>query len=205
MFLETLDKTILNIWPQLTIFIVVLVVVRLAAIKNGGKKTTFHFEFLNLLFVIYILLLFELLTGTENVTGSGFNLVPFSEIFRYKIGSNLFIYNVIGNILLFVPFGYFVSRYCESKKISQIFLLSLITSITIEAMQLKIGRTFDIDDIILNVIGGIGGYYLYVALNAIRTHLPAFFQKDFIYNTICIIILAVIIFYVGHLMGVWWL
>ena len=205
MFLETLDKTILNIWPQLTIFIVVLVVVRLAAIKNGGKKTTFHFEFLNLLFVIYILLLFELLTGTENATGSGFNLVPFSEILRYKIGSNLFIYNVIGNILLFVPFGYFVSRYCESKKISQIFLLSLITSITIEAMQLKIGRTFDIDDIILNVIGGIGGYYLYVALNAIRTHLPAFFQKDFIYNTICIIILAVIIFYVGHLMGVWWL
>ena len=205
MFLDTLDKTLLGIWPQLTIFIVVLIVVRLAAIKNGGKKTTFHFEFLNLLFVIYILLLFELLTGTENATGSGFNLVPFSEILRYQVGSKLFIYNVIGNILLFVPFGYFVSRYCESKKISQIFLLSFVTSVTIEAMQLKIGRTFDIDDIILNVIGGIAGYYLFVALNAIRTHLPSFFQKDFIYNVICFIILAIIIFYIGHLMGVWWL
>jgi glycopeptide antibiotics resistance protein len=205
MFLETLNKTILSIWPQLTIFIVVLVSVRIAAIHNGGKKTTFHEEFLNLLFVIYVLLLFELLTGTENATGSGFNLVPFSEILRYKVGSELFIYNVIGNVLLFIPFGYFVSRYANSKKVSQIFLVSMLTSATIELMQLKIGRTFDIDDIILNVLGGVIGYYFYVSLNAIRTHLPSFFQKDFIYNIICFIILGVILVYVLKLMGVWWL
>lgn len=205
MFLETLDKSLINIWPQLTIFIVVLFVVRIMAIHNSGRKTTFHEEFLNLLFIIYILLLFELLTGTENATGSGFNLVPFSEILRYKIGSDLFIYNVVGNILLFIPFGYFVSRYCKTKSAGQILLVSLITSTIIEAMQLRIGRTFDIDDIILNVIGGILGYYLYIALNAIRTHLPAFFQKDFIYNILCFIILAIIVVYVGHLMGVWWI
>ena len=72
MFLETLDKTILNIWPQLTIFIVVLVVVRLAAIKNGGKKTTFHFEFLNLLLII----------SYKNKLQS--NKILFKNLYKYK-------------------------------------------------------------------------------------------------------------------------
>lgn len=201
MFLDTLNQTIFKIWPQLTIFIVVLVTVRIVALKNSSKKFSFHEEFLNLLFIIYILFLFELLTGTENNLGSGVNLVPFSEIFRYNVGSKMFIYNVLGNILLFVPYGYFVTRYVSGKNLFQIFIVSLITSFTVEVLQVKLGRSFDVDDIILNVVGGIIGYFLFIALNAIRTHLPKFLQKDFIYNIICFIILAVIILYLFNLLG----
>ena len=201
MFLDTLNKTILNIWPQLTIFIVVLVTVRLFALKNSSEKISFHEEFLNLLFIVYILLLFELLTGTENNNGSGINLVPFSEIMRYPVGSKMFIYNVLGNILLFVPYGYFVTRYIEGKSLYQIFVISFITSLTVEILQVKLGRSFDVDDILLNVIGGVLGYFIFVALNAIRTHLPKFLQKDFIYNVICFIILVVIVLYLYNLSG----
>ena len=201
MFLDTLNKTILNIWPQLTIFIVVLVVVRIFALKNSSKKISFHEEFLNLLFIVYILLLFELLTGTENNSGTGINLVPFSEIFRYPVGSKMFIYNTLGNILLFVPYGYFVTRYINGKSLYQIFIISFVTSLTVEILQVKLGRSFDVDDIILNVIGGMIGYFIYVALNAIRTHLPKFLQKDFIYNIICFIILIVIVLYLYNLGG----
>ena len=202
MFLETLNETILKIWPELTIFIVVLIAVRLVALKNSHKKFSFHEEFLNLLFIIYILLLFELLTGTENNSGSGVNIVPFSEIFRYEIGSKMFIYNVLGNILLFVPYGYFVTRYTESKSIFQIFIVCLVTSFTVEFLQVKLGRSFDVDDIILNVLGGVVGYFLYAALNAIRKRLPKFLQKDFVYDIICTIILAVIVIYIFNLAGV---
>ena len=202
MFLETLNETILKIWPELTIFIVVLIAVRLVALRNSRKKFSFHEEFLNLLFIIYILLLFELLTGTENNSGAGINLIPFSEIFRYEIGSKMFIYNVLGNILLFVPYGYFVTRYTESKSLFQIFLVSLITSFTVEFLQVKLGRSFDVDDIILNVIGGILGYFLYCGLNSIRKHLPKFLQKDFVYDILCAIILAIIIVYIFNLAGV---
>ena len=202
MFLETLNQTIIKIWPELTIFIVVLIAVRIVALKNSSKKFSFHEEFLNLLFIIYILLLFELLTGTENNSGTGINLVPFSEIFRYDFGSKMFIYNVLGNILLFVPYGYFVTRYTESKSLYQIFIVSLVTSFTVELLQVRLGRSFDVDDILLNVIGGILGYFLFVSLNAIRTHLPKFLQKDFIYNIICFIILLIIILYVVNLAGV---
>lgn len=204
MFLETLNKTILNIWPQLTIFIVVLIAVRIVAIRNSSKKFCFHEEFLNLMFIIYILLLFELLTGTENSSGSGFNIVPFSEIFRYEVGSSMFIYYVLGNILLFVPFGYFVSRYVNAKKMGQIFVVSFVASFTIELLQLQLGRTFDVDDIILNVVGGIIGYFFYIALNAIRTHMPKILQNDFIYNIICFIIMLVILIYVYNVIGIRW-
>lgn len=202
MFLNTLNETILKIWPELTIFIVVLIVVRAFYLKNSHKKFSFHEEFLNLLFIIYILLLFELLTGTENNSLSGINIIPFSEIFRYEVGSNMFIYNVLGNILLFIPYGYFVARYTESKSLFQIFIICLITSFTVEFLQVKLGRSFDVDDIILNVLGGIVGYFLYSGLNAIRKHLPKFLQKDFIYDILCTIILAVIILYIFNLAGV---
>ncbi len=201
MFLDTLNETILNIWPQLTIFIVVLVAVRIFALKNSSKKISFHEEFLNLLFIVYILLLFELLTGTENNSGTGINLVPFSEIFRYPVGSKMFIYNTLGNILLFVPYGYFVTRYINGKSLYQLFIISFVTSLTVEILQVKLGRSFDVDDIILNVVGGMIGYFIYVALNAIRTHLPKFLQKDFIYNIICFIILIVIVLYLYNLGG----
>ena len=39
--------------------------------------------------------------------------------------------------------------------------MTLGISVIIELIQLKIGRAFDIDDIILNIVGGILGYFLY--------------------------------------------
>ena len=205
MFIKTLNNTILNIWPQLTIIIVIIVSVRLVAIKNSTRRFNFHEEFFNLLFIIYMLLLFELLTGTENKFGSGYNIVPFVEIFRYEVGSKMFIYNVLGNILAFIPFGYFVSKYIKPKSIIQIFYLSIITSVTIELMPLQIGRSFDIDDILLNVIGGIIGYFIYASFKNIKKHLPSFFQKDFIYNIISFIILIFIILYLFNLVGIRWI
>ena len=45
----------------------------------------------------------------------------------------------------------------KTRKPFAMFIISLITSCTIEFTQLKIGRTFDVDDIILNTIGTILG------------------------------------------------
>ena len=200
---KTLSRAIINALPMLIIFIVVISAVRIYSLKNSNKKLVLHNEILNLFFIIYILLLFELLTGTENTLGSGFNIIPFQEIFRYEIGSKMFIFNVLGNILIFVPFGYFVSRYIKAKNVWQIILLSIITSVTVETVQLRIGRSFDIDDIFLNLIGGIIGYFLFISLDAIINHLPKFLQKDFFYSLICLIILICFLVYFFHICG-WW-
>ncbi len=200
---KTLSRAIINALPMLIIFIVVISAVRIYSLKNSNKKLVLHNEILNLFFIIYILLLFELLTGTENTLGSGFNIIPFQEIFRYEIGSKMFIFNVLGNILIFVPFGYFVSRYIKAKNVWQIILLSIITSVTVETVQLRIGRSFDIDDIFLNLIGGIIGYFLFISLDAIINHLPKFLQKDFFYSLICLIILICFLVYFFHICGLW--
>ena len=204
MILETLTDAIVDVWPMLTIFLVVIVTIRLAYLKINNEKFVFYREFLNLMFIIYIFLLYQLLTSTELNKMSGLNIVPFTEIFRYEIGSKLFMFNVIGNILVFVPFGYFVSGYVKASKFSHIFFISVITSLTVELVQLQIGRSFDIDDIILNVAGSIIGFLLYIGLTAIKKHLPKIFQSDLFYNIICIIIFVVFIVYFTRIIGLGW-
>ena len=197
-----LTESIDNMWPMLTIFLVVIAVVRVAAIKNNNEKLVFYKEFSNLLFIIYILLLSELLTRAELNTVRGYNLVPFSEMFRYEIGSTSFYLNVVGNIVIFIPFGYLISTYIKPKRILSILIVSVISSATVEFVQLCIGRSFDVDDIILNSLGAIIGFLIYIGLGAIKKHLPGIFKKDIIYNILCFIILIIMVLYLLSRMGV---
>ncbi len=204
MFNEAFHNIVNSALPMLIIFIVVICTVRISYIKNTNQKIVLHDEIFNLLFIIYVLLLFELLTGTENSYGSGMNIIPFKEIMRYKFGSKMFIYNVLGNILIFVPFGYFISRYVKPKKVFPIIVDAIITSITVETVQLKIGRSFDIDDVMLNMVGAVLGYFVYIALDAIYKHLPKILQKDFIYDVISLIILVMFILYATNILDLRW-
>lgn len=205
MIVDTLSSAIRDIWPMLVIFLVVMIAIRLSYIRINHEKFVFYKEFLNLIFIVYVLLLFELLTSTEMNTNSGLNIVPFTEIFRYEIGSKLFIFNVIGNIVIFIPFGYFVSGYVKANKVSHILFISVITSLTVELVQLQIGRSFDIDDILLNVMGSIAGFLLFIGLTAIKKHLPRFFQSDLFYNVLCVVLFVIVFIYFTKAIGLGWL
>lgn len=192
-----------NTWPMLVIFVVVLSTIRITYLVIHRDKFVFYKEFMNLMFLIYVLLLYQLLTNVETTRTSGYNLVPFTEIMRYKFGSEMFFYNVVGNILIFIPFGYFVSSYIKASKVSHILAVSIVSSTVVEVVQLQIGRSFDVDDIILNVCGAILGFMVYISLCAIKKHLPKFLQKDFIYSILCIILAALITYYSLKFLGVW--
>ena len=135
-------------------------------------------------------------------SGSGYNIIPFQEIMRYEFGSRLFIYNVVGNIVAFLIFGLIVSAYIKPKTALAPFVISLLVSITVEFVQLNIGRSFDVDDIILNVIGGLLGYLLYIGCSAIYKHLPGVLKNDGLYNIICLIIIVFMVLYILSVMGV---
>ena len=202
MVIQLLTDAIKDIWPMLTIFLVVIISIRLMYIHNSSEKFVFYKEYFNMLFIIYALILFQLLTNTEMNVSSGINIVPFTEILRYEVGSTQFYLNVIGNILVFLPFGYFVSSYIKATRVSHILLVTLITSFTIEFVQHYIGRSFDIDDILLNVVGAIIGFLLYIGFTAIKKHLPKFFRSDLFYNIICIILLVIAVIYYFQIMGI---
>ncbi len=202
MELQIVSNTLKDIWPMLTIFLVVIISIRVTYVRVNHEKFIFHKEFLNLVFVVYALLLFQMLTNTELNTSGGLNLIPFTEILRYKVGTPGFNLNVIGNIAMFIPFGYFVSGYVKASKISHILFISTITSSTVEFVQHFIGRSFDVDDILLNVTGAIIGFLLYVGFSAIKKHLPRFFRSDTFYNILCIVLSILVVLYYLQVMGI---
>ena len=182
-----------SIWPMLLFVSVVAITLRAAYLFKGNRKFVFYKELFSLVFILYILCLYYILTYRDS--GGGVNLIPFKEIFRYEFGSYKFIKNIVGNILLFLPFGFFTSYYLNTTKVSPPLLISLIVSFCAEGMQYYLGRVFDIDDIILNVIGGFCGYLLFVILNTVRGKLPGFMKSDGFLNFLIIIIVILIVLY----------
>lgn len=176
-------------WPMVVISIIVAVSLRVAYLISEMKKPIIYEELLKLFFLIYILCLFQVVTYRD-VSFGGVNYIPFKEIFRYNFGSSLFYRNVFGNMLLFLPYGFFIGYFIDTKKFRYIFILSLISSLSIEITQLAIGRVFDIDDVILNVVGALLGFLLFRLFDKIGDSLPGFFRKEIVLNILSILLIG---------------
>ena len=87
------------------------------------------------------------------------NLIPFRSISPYlkNITEPYAFKNILANILVFIPLGFFVSNK-NSKNVFKALIICLGVILSIELIQLlfKIGF-FDVDDIILNFIGSLIG------------------------------------------------
>ena len=195
--LETVGNTIQDLisftWPMIVISSVVLISVRLTYLIKNKEKFVLYKELLMFSFVIYTLFLFQIVTFQDDVSWSTNNFIPFKEIMRYNMGSRLFMKNVVGNLVLFLPYGLFTSLYLKSDKASIIIFLTLITSVSIEVVQLIIGRVFDIDDILLNVLGGFLGFVIYMILKKVWDKLPSILKSEWFLNCVAIAILVIII------------
>lgn len=194
MIRHTILNIALKVWPTIFLSIVILVSTRLVYLLKNNKRIILYKELLTLLFVIYVLCLFYIVTF-QDVSFNNSNFVLFREMFRYDFGSRLFIKNVIGNVILFLPYGFFMTYYLKLDRFKSIFGLSLLISLTIESTQLMIGRVFDIDDIVLNVIGGIVGFYIYKLMEKINVRLPLVLKKPIIYNIIMVFLLTLFLIY----------
>jgi glycopeptide antibiotics resistance protein len=104
------------------------------------------------------------------------NFVPFKTInfylFLADINLNIRIENLAGNIIGFMPFGFILPLLARKfQKLSTVTLATFCLSLTFELLQLifEFG-SFDVDDLILNTIGGILGY-LPIRLVILFTHL----------------------------------
>lgn len=172
---ETLFDIFAGVMPTVIICTVIAVSLRLTYIIRNKKKIHVIEELFSLTFIIYIICLFYAVTF-QDIDGSWAtsNFSPFHEMFRYEIGSRLFIKNVLGNMIMFVPYGFFSSYFLKEKSVIVTMVLTLIVSFTIEYIQLQIGRVFDIDDIILNVLGGMVGTFIYILFAKVAN----IFQRD---------------------------
>ena len=100
---------------------------------------------------------------------------------------------------MFIPYGFFVSYLLNLKKRKSMALMTFLVSVSIEITQLVIGRVFDIDDIFLNTLGGVIGFYLYKSLDLINEHLPNILKNQIVYNIIIIIFVILSLLYMFNL------
>lgn len=125
-------------------------------------------------FCLYLLLLVYLMFFAEDwgrtmLEGDyRYNLVPFREIRRYityrrQIGPWRVFWNLLGNVIGFMPYGALLPAM-QKKKMGfwKVALLSFELTLFIEVSQLvlRVGSC-DVDDMILNTLGGCIGYGIY--------------------------------------------
>ncbi|RYL92696.1 VanZ family protein [Sporolactobacillus sp. THM7-4] len=110
---------------------------------------------LSILFVLYFTMIPNEYIGTGQVTSSThrYNLNPWL-MFETMPSSTLFYFIVdnIGNIILFVPFGFFLPIKFPKLKLVNVSACGALLSASVEIIQLFVpNRMTDIDDVILNV------------------------------------------------------
>ena len=91
------------------------------------------------------------------------SLIPFSQL------DSLF--NILGNIVMFLPFGFFAALLWRGFGWRRSVLLSFAVTAFIECWQLFVGRRFDVDDMIFNALGVFGGFLLGAALQLLLPRL----------------------------------
>lgn len=69
-------------------------------------------------------------------------------------------FNLVGNIVMFLPFGFLAALLWRGWTWKRALALGLAITAGIECWQILVGRYFDVDDIILNVLGVLSGYLL---------------------------------------------
>ena len=75
---EIAVDAIYDLWPMITLFMIVLITIRGVYLKINHKPFILYKELLNLCFIIYALLLFELVTNTDFNSYSN-NFVPLKK------------------------------------------------------------------------------------------------------------------------------
>ena len=92
-----------------------------------------------------------------------YNLVPF-------IGSSFF--PVLLNFALFFPLGFFLPLIFTSCRghWKTVTAICCLTSLSIELLQLFGGRYAEIEDVLINTLGGFSGYLVYTSINERKTN-----------------------------------
>lgn len=138
------------------------------------------------LFVLYLCVLTYFLFFADwydHVPGAHweyhYNFIPFREITRFlKYGCYLSplstFLNLVGNVIGFLPFGFclpVISR--KNRKMKRVVFAGAVSSACIEFVQLvtKTG-VCDVDDVILNTLGTLIGYLLFLLADEIRKRSP---------------------------------
>lgn len=175
--MSSIIKYILNMIPYMVISIPIYLVIRFIIFKTKKKKTNWYHEIGLFVFVLFIVGLasqtiipkFEFGINGFGIVKNGIhktNLIPFKVLFEtynevFVNGYvNYFLINFLGNIIMFMPIGFFIPLLWKLSN-KKIIAIGFCSSLFIEFCQLFLARGTDIDDLVLNTIGVCLGLLVY--------------------------------------------
>jgi glycopeptide antibiotics resistance protein len=115
-----------------------------------------------------LFLRFSYIFDADRVISRSYNLIPFKTIWEYVSGNSDVskshaISNVLGNIAVFIPYGVYLHTLRGRKVFAKSAVVIILTAIAIETVQFAFGLgASDIDDVLLNSVGGLIGVLGYV-------------------------------------------
>lgn len=140
--------------------------------KNISSLLSTPKEIVRAILFVYLIMLFTQ-TFIVNSGRSSIQLIPFRIIitqlkhaFKTHGNSSPFIFNIIGNIGVFIPVG-IIFAYLLDSDIKKTVLYGSLISVFIEIVQIPLQRTTDIDDVILNTTGTVIGCFIFLLLSHI--------------------------------------
>lgn len=101
----------------------------------------------------------------------GVNLMPIREsrlLLQYYLQNhmwNAILVNFPGNIVMFLPIGFFAGLFMDKPRWWKSTLATFALSLFIEVFQLFVARGTDVDDLILNTLGGLLGHGCFLLLS----------------------------------------
>jgi len=126
-----------------------------------------------MMFVGYMLIMVTLLLRPDLLLAGGMgvrpvSLVPFATIKKYMSVRDwdwmrgIAVENLVGNVMVFVPLGLFLGAFRRPKRVWTSLLIVLVVPVAVECLQyvFSVGAC-DVDDVILNFLGGVIGVALY--------------------------------------------
>lgn len=128
------------------------------------KRRTERFSMM-VLFLYYVVFLFNVVLFARYVNVSSYNLIPFASIIEILRQGNLYqiVINLFGNFFVFMPLEFFLFYLFGMQKCFFHFLLSFFILLSIEVAQFvfRLG-VFDVDDIFLSLLGMVCLYFVFV-------------------------------------------
>jgi glycopeptide antibiotics resistance protein len=110
----------------------------------------------------YLVWILYLLISPGGGPVEGLNLEPFATLTRqYRfLDADVFLLQAVGNVGLLLPFGMLAVVW--DRPLAKTLVYILIGSVVIEVVQYApfVSRVADVDDVILNVVGGLVGWLL---------------------------------------------
>ena len=104
----------------------------------------------------------ELFNGTFNFTPTIFKIISGELTFGSWVKTML-----IGNFFMFVPMGLFLPFISTKINWKSILKIAVIIPVAVEIIQPIVGRSFDVDDLILNFTGIVVGYFIAVGIKSL--------------------------------------